>query len=163
MDPSQPQTCVSDVNVGPIWWVGFAEIFIILIFELAIYVGCVPQLNERRAENNLYPPGTTYFSLLTSKQIKIWLLEEQYKRTRLGIKSMNDAAFNMLHTLEGKPCNTTDYPWCYDPLFMNQYQDGMGYKPAFQRNFENEDDSVQSDYILRTLYGELTMVQKPTN
>ncbi len=106
------------MNVNPIWWAGFAEIFIIFLFELAVYLGKVPQLNERSSES-FYPPETTYFSLLTSKQIKIWLLEEQYRRTRLGIKSMNDAAFKMLHTVEGKPSNTNDYPWCYDPLFMN--------------------------------------------
>jgi hypothetical protein len=63
------------VKVGIVWWVGFAQIFIIFFLELAIYLGACPQLSER-SDEDFYPPDTTYFSLLTTKQIKIWLLEE---------------------------------------------------------------------------------------
>ena len=63
------------MNISPVWWAGFAEIFIIFFLELAIHSGKIPQLSERSNED-FYPPDTTYFSLLTRKQIKIWLLEE---------------------------------------------------------------------------------------
>ena len=66
----------------------------------------------------------------------------------------------MLHTLEGKPNNSTDYPWCYDPLFMKEYQAGTGYKPAFQLDLENKEGSEHSDYVLKNLYGKLRLTQK---
>ena len=61
----------------------------------------------------------------------------------------------MLHTLEGKPNNSTDYPWCYDPLLMKDYQEATGYKPAYQLDLDDKEGSEHSDYVLKTLYGKL--------
>jgi len=63
------------VNFGFVWWIGVAEIVVILFLELWAYRGKCSQLSERSGED-FYPPDTTFFSLLTTKQIKIWLLEE---------------------------------------------------------------------------------------
>ena len=73
---------------------------------------------------------------------------------------MNDSAFKMLHTLDGRPSNQIDYPWSYDPLFMTEYQDGTGFKPAYQRDLGKNEDSDHSDYILKNLYGDLRITQE---
>ena len=63
------------MKFGFVWWIGVAEIVVILFLELATYLGKCPRLSER-SDEDFYSQDTTFFSLLTTKQIKIWLLEE---------------------------------------------------------------------------------------
>jgi hypothetical protein len=68
-----------------------------------------------------YSAETTYFSLLTSAQRKIWIIEEQYRRTKLGFKLLSDSAFVELQSEVGQPNNIADYPFNYDLLFSREY------------------------------------------
>jgi hypothetical protein len=62
-------------------------------------------------------------------------MEEFYRRTKLGITSMNDSAYKQLETLTGLCNNTTSYPCSYDVLLSQEYSEMMGYKPVYLRNF----------------------------
>jgi hypothetical protein len=68
---------------------------------------------------------------------------------------MSDAAFKQLESLSGLPNNTTSYPCSYDVLFSQEYSAKMGYKPVYLRNFEDEQETINSDFIATALYGAL--------
>ena len=65
---------------------------------------------------------------------------------------MSDTSYQQLQKQVGQANNATDYPWSYDPVFMRDYSEGMGYQPVYLRNFENKEESENCDKILNALY-----------
>ena len=71
---------------------------------------------------------------------------------------MSDISFEQLLKQSGQPSQATDYPWSYDPVLMQEYFVGMGYKPVYMRDFENHEELENSDRILNALYQPLKEV-----
>jgi len=50
----------------------------------------------KKGLNLLYKPEADYFSLLSKTQRKRWIIEETYRRQKLGIQLLSDTAFKKL-------------------------------------------------------------------
>lgn len=69
----------------------------------------------------LYKPETDYFSLISKTQRKRWIIEETYRRQKLGIQLMSDTAFKKLQAAPGAFDVNTSYPFNYDILSNFEY------------------------------------------
>ena len=106
----------------------------------------------KKGLNLLYKPDADYFSLLSKTQRKRWIIEETYRREKLGIQLLSDSAFKKLLAAPGAFDVNTSYPFNYDILSNFEYQKKFGYEPVYRRTTFEVDINF-SDLMTKALYG----------